>query len=306
MIRVLPLIVLFALSSPSLIAQSSPYTSRSSRMTMIAPTTAMSSMGMQGRRFVAHLSLERSPSGAVTVSGHPEWATSGLPISDEVRFVRRRVDRSSGIQTLDFQSNSRIYRVTFSTAISPDEALMEFIVPHAPPSSETVRIVAQRISAIASESFSGPASDLSMPDRMAILSSLLGNEYSASVGVVSYRDGSYFSIDMGTSWNTINSAVTTHEQRHLGFVRAVAVGSLRSMSVYVKRASRLAGISIQRTIQVENFVTGQKSDSETIRIYAPSDAILEFERDDITNEQFIDRCFVLLDGSRIDVDLAVQ
>ena len=43
---------------------------------------------------------------------------------------------------------------------------------------------------------------------------------------------------------------------------------------------------------------------EFVKIYAPSDMIRKFAAQDITSQQFIDGCFVILDGNRISVPLA--
>jgi hypothetical protein len=65
-------------------------------------------------------------------------------------------------------------------------------------------------------------------------------------------------------------------------------------------------VKIDTEITHRDFLTpfnAEITESDKVSIYAPSELIVKFGNADITNQQFIDGCIVIVDGNRVQVNL---
>jgi hypothetical protein len=68
----------------------------------------------------------------------------------------------------------------------------------------------------------------------------------------------------------------------------------------------LHGVKMTVEIDHADFLNKRESGgTDRIEIYAPLDLVRRFAADDITSQQLIDGCVVLVDGNRISVNLAI-
>lgn len=63
----------------------------------------------------------------------------------------------------------------------------------------------------------------------------------------------------------------------------------------------LAGIKLTIEVLHKDFLNESVPDSDDVSIYAPTAAISKFTAAEITNQQFIDACVVMVNGNRIEV-----
>jgi hypothetical protein len=55
-----------------------------------------------------------------------------------------------------------------------------------------------------------------------------------------------------------------------------------------------------------DLVTNDNLGIDFVEIYAPSDSLKAFAEDEISGQEFIDKCIVLVDSNRTKVDLSLQ
>ena len=72
--------------------------------------------------------------------------------------------------------------------------------------------------------------------------------------------------------------------------------------------SGVDGFKVELKVGYKNFAQEEylQPHIDDLHIYAPNVAIAKFAENDITSQAFINQCIVLVNGNRVDVDLAQQ
>ena len=152
--------------------------------------------------------------------------------------------------------------------------------------------------------FVGPLADL--PDEakwklfMASLHS--GAEHISSEV---YKNKPYLVMQMGETPNAYNSLRLNQSARVAKQVNESLLDLLKKFGSSLPEKGDLFGIKLEQKILFKDFTKENDAYSiDYLHLYAPVESIRKFDDADITNQQFIDACIVLLNGNRIQVNLA--
>jgi len=78
---------------------------------------------------------------------------------------------------------------------------------------------------------------------------------------------------------------------------------LKSLAV-IAEDSGVDGVKMTQKVLYRNFVSETETKSDSLEIYAPLNSIKRFSDSDITNQQFVDDCTVILNSNRVQVLLS--
>jgi hypothetical protein len=78
---------------------------------------------------------------------------------------------------------------------------------------------------------------------------------------------------------------------------------LKSLAILAGDAG-VEGVKISEKILYRNFVSETAAKSDTLQVYAPLGAIKQFSSADITSQQFVDQCIVIVNDNRVQVSLS--
>jgi hypothetical protein len=103
----------------------------------------------------------------------------------------------------------------------------------------------------------------------------------------------------GTVYNTIK----LNESARVATVVNLRLNLIKSFAVIAGDAG-LEGVKISEQILYRNFLSETRRKADTLELYAPLKLIKQFADADITNQQFIDQCIVILNSNRVQVSLS--
>jgi hypothetical protein len=153
---------------------------------------------------------------------------------------------------------------------------------------------------VASTIFTGPLSRVSDSAKLALLR--IAGTGLATLGSESYKEKVYIGFSFTPSGIEYNS-IKLNEAARAATVINSRLNLLKSLAVLGADAG-VDGITMRETISYRNFVSETVARSDSLQVYAPLAAIKEFSSADITSQQFVDQCVVILNSNRIQVLLS--
>ncbi|MGO9087912.1 MAG: hypothetical protein ACLP6G_04360 [Terriglobales bacterium] len=233
-----------------------------------------------------------------------DWESAGLPYFGEfvvtkvfefkpfykLKYTDVELRNSSTWVKLRFQPGSDIARgfqaLTFTGTWSKFEASDYF-------KNVVFGTVAARI-------FTGPFAKIPDPTKLALLR--IAGTGLATVTSETYKDKVYVGFTFPLS-GTVYNSIKLNEGARAATVINSRLAMLKSLAILVGDAG-VDGVKISENILYRNFVSETVAKTDNLQYYAPLPAISQFSSADITSQQFVDQCVVILNDNRIQVSLS--
>ena len=214
-----------------------------------------------------------------------------LPTVLELRFEKKNGEE------IEFRTQGTWVKLRFR-----DESdMMERIGRYAVPSNETDALVDAVLDGAAAAVFTGTELEKELWRDLARYAFSLG-------GVVlqpptTFRGGDYLTVSLGR-WDSIYNTRRLNQAQRL----ALVIGELLDR---VKGAEALAdvgfsGLRLDLQIPFRDFVDSSGSGTDALTWYIESSLITELRDFEITSQDFVDGSVVVVDGTRVEVDLSDQ
>jgi hypothetical protein len=153
---------------------------------------------------------------------------------------------------------------------------------------------------VGSAIFSGPLSQI--PDAKKLVLLRIAGTALASVSSESFKDKVYIGFAFPLS-GTVYNSLKLNEGARTATVLNSQLDLLKSLAVLADTVAD--GVKIEQTILYRDFASeNAPNSSDRLQVYAPLAAIKQFASADITSQQFIDQCVVILNSNRIQVLLS--
>lgn len=152
----------------------------------------------------------------------------------------------------------------------------------------------------ASTIFTGQLSRI--PDSAKLLLLRIAGTGLATVSSETYKGKVYVGFSFPLS-GTVYNSLKLNEGARAATVINSRLGLLKSLAILAADAG-LDGVKISETVLYRNFVSEAASKSDSLQVYAPLVAIKQFSSADITSQQFVDQCVVIMNDNRIQVWLS--
>lgn len=246
--------------------------------------------------------------GALTVGGRSDWQTCCFPsmMRLEVRAVNKPEKWRPATQVLSYTGGPIVY-LNFDPAITDVEAAFrELVIVDAPTSDAAKAYVTQRYADMSSKVFTGSLAQVPEDARMVALKYADGIAHAASVGLATYKEQSYFLLDLGEGGSIYNTLQMNETARVARTINDTVLKLLKGSMAAFSHLGQTVGVKVQMQILSRNFARGEfiKPDVDLLTIYAPYDLIKKFADADITSQQLIDGSVVLVNDNRVQVPLA--
>ncbi len=118
----------------------------------------------------------------------------------------------------------------------------------------------------------------------------------------------YLVVDLARDEVVYNDAKLSAGQRLATALNDRLLTLLKSFARHVERVPEVEGLKLELTIYHRNFVTDVRTPGPTeedrLELYAPADLIRKFAAQDITSQELVDGCIVIVNGNRVKVDLS--
>ena len=151
--------------------------------------------------------------------------------------------------------------------------------------------------------FSGPLSSLPNETKLRLFKDSLN---SGAEGLTSetYKGKIYLVVKMGEGDDVYNSIRLNQSARTARVVNEKLLNLLKKFGTSLPAAGDLFGLKLEEAIPFRDFTGTDPVQYDKLQVYAPSESIRKFSDADITNQQFIDSCSVLVNDNRVQVNLS--
>jgi hypothetical protein len=153
---------------------------------------------------------------------------------------------------------------------------------------------------LASTIFTGPLSRVSDSAKLVLLR--IAGKGLAMLSSESYKDKVYIGLSFPPS-GTVYNTIQLNEAARTATVINSRLTLLKSLGV-LGADSGFDGIKTMEAVFYRNFASETRANSDSLQVYAPLAAIKRFSSDDITSQQFVDQCVVIVNSNRIQVLLS--
>jgi hypothetical protein len=250
--------------------------------------------------------IEPSGDGAV-VNGEAGWRLAAFPPMTEykvkkVKAQARSGEMPSGPAEVEVESNTALnIKLTFPKG---ETAKLFPVIFAARDEIESYRTETYKL--LASKFFDGtPLAGLTEPQKLALCTFANVTAKGTKMGSVKYKDNLYLLVDLGFDENIYNDLKLNQPQRVAHVLNERLLTVLKAFALPVADAKDVHGLKLEITIPHRSFLDKTAEPAlDKLEIYAPTELIRQFADADITSQQFIDGCVVIVENNRIAVPLA--
>lgn len=150
--------------------------------------------------------------------------------------------------------------------------------------------------------FAGPLAPLPDEIKLRLFQESLNNGAEA-LSSETYKGKTYLVVRMGEGSDVYNSLRLNQSARTAKLVNEKLLKLLKTFGTALPGSGDLFGMKLEEEIPFKDFTSSDSVQHDHLQIYAPSDSIRKFSDADITSQQFIDGCAVLVNDNRIQVNL---
>jgi len=125
------------------------------------------------------------------------------------------------------------------------------------------------------------------------------------MGSVTYKENLYLLVDLGKDSSIYNDLRFNQAQRIARVLNDRLLAVLKAFAMPVKDTKDIYGVKLEMEIPHKDFLKEYATPNlDKLEIYAPAELVQKFADADITSQQFIDGCVVIVNSNRISVPLA--
>ncbi len=153
---------------------------------------------------------------------------------------------------------------------------------------------------VAARIFDGPLSAIPDATKLALLR--IAGTGLATVASETFKGKLYVTFTFPIS-GTVYNSLKLNESARVATVVNSRLAMLKSLAVIAESAG-VEGVKLQESVLYRDFLSDQRNKSDGLQVYAPLRAITQFSSADLTNQQFVDLCTVIVNDNRVQVVLS--
>jgi len=304
------LVAFVGLFAPSVAQQKpapSPLLTKGAIVTLKLPPAAVAFGGATfASKGIWVVTVNESLPGVYVPNSLPDWRTAGFPILTD--FVFEKIGKVKEMTEAEYRNSAVNLKFRIPPHLDAAAVVREFLILGGRSSSETLMYRDEAMRRIADHVFQAELATVSAEQRLALLN--LASSSAGTIGVrgvarETYKERAYFAVDLNGDGLMYNTLQLGESQRVARVMNERLFGILKAFGAALKASPDLYGIKLRVEIEHADFLNklGTLS-TDKVDVYAPSDLIRKFAEADITNQDFIDGCIVIVDGNRVKVVLA--
>jgi hypothetical protein len=276
-------------------------------VTMLIPSNLFDNDGALMSGAPIYATLISTVNGATAVKGRTDWKTAGFPVM--LSMKTEKVNRKKEYTEVEFRAAEGVgaaVKLRFLPDVSDiPAALAELVAPGPMSGSEAQSRKDQAYAALADKFFTGPLSSLSTPQRLLLVTFAHITASGTTISSEEYRGNLYLVVDLGRDTSVYNDLQLNQSARVARVTSDKLLTILKAFAKPVEGVSAIHGLKLKFDIPHKSFLDKTAaSETDVLQLYAPAELIKKFADADITNQQFIDGCIVIVNDNRIQVPLS--
>ena len=256
--------------------------------------------GLRRNQYVAKIKLTKD---GVTVNDDANWRVAGFPPMSEHKIDKISVDPQTGatVIRLTLADEYATYRMFF------DKGKVNELLPMVVATKDEISAYREEVYVMLGKAFfdGTPLATLSDGQKRALCMYANVTANGTKIGCLTYKENLYLTVDIGRDSNVYNDLKLNQVQRVAKVLNERLLAVLKAFTIPVKDEMNIYGLKLEMLIPHKNFLDENTAAfTDKLEIYAPIDLILKFAEADITSQEFIDGCVVIVESNRISVPLA--
>jgi hypothetical protein len=290
---------------------------KKSTVTVVIPASVLKPDGLKSGWNVVHpiyaVEIVRAPSGQPIPKDKPDWRTSGFPMLRMVNF--EKMEQKDGVTVVEYRSPETrgrgivagvVVKFKMAAGQNPEEMVRSFIIGGEPGSPQVQAYLAECYQLIASRVFAGTLASVADRDRLALVGLAHVTAKGVGLSAESYKDNTYFAVDLADDGNVYNDLKLNEGQRVSQITNERLLSVIKAFAAPLRTSASIYGVKLHALVVHEDFLRkGDTRSTDDISLYAPAELIRKFADADITSQEFIDGCVVIVNGNRVKVVLAL-
>ena len=273
-------------------------------VTIVVPRSALRTSTLVGNGLGLTIELVRGTKGQAIPRGDEDWQGNGFPDLEEMSF--ERTTKKNGVTEIEFRGDKTIRSVKFrmSSDVKPEEMLRPFVLRGRTSDAEARAYLTEVYGRIAARVFTGSLSSVAEGERLALvkLASASGRGY--GIDSERYKDKMYLAVDLFSDDTVYNSLRLNESQRLSEAMTKSLLTVLKAFAAPLRASAAIDGVKLKTSIRYADAARPyQPEGQDELSVYALSELIRKFNDADMTSQEFIDGCVVILNGNRVKVVL---
>ena len=244
----------------------------------------------------------KSSENGIAVNNVTDWRLSAFPPMTELKVTKVKVEGGLGLTEIELSAGD-IFSIKFAFERGKGDQLFPGVVA-TKDEVDTYRTETYKL--LAPKFFDGtPLAGISEEKKILLCQFANVTAGGKKVSTALYKEKLYLVVDTGRDTSVYNEIRMNQMQRvaHVFNERLLTV--LKGFTIPTGDDLNLFGLKLEFQIPHKNFMhEADEATYDQLEIYAPIDLIQKFAQADITSQQFLDGCVVIVDGNRISVPLA--
>ena len=245
--------------------------------------------------------------GGVSVNGVTDWRLTAFPPLSEYRVKKVKGkamsgNLPSGPAEVEVESDT-LYNIKLTFPKGETANLFSKIFAT---KAEIESYRTETYKLLGAKFFDGtPLASLSDAQRHALCTFANVTAKGTKMGSVTYKEKVYLLVDLGLDTTIYNDLKLNQSQRVAYVLNENLLSVLKAFAMPVREAKEVYGLKLEMIIPHRSFLDKTVPPAlDKLEIYAPAEFIQKFSDADITSQQFIDGCVVVVENNRISVPLA--
>lgn len=246
--------------------------------------------------------------GTVVFPGIDEWQTAGFPSLWEMKV--EKVERKKEYAQIELRSPLVYLKLRFPPQTESLQLARGFssLVAPGPKTSSAAsdyRDAAYRL--LAKQIFVDKLAAIPADAQAKLVRFAHETASATAIRSQTYKDNFYLVADLGRDTSVYNDLRFNQASVLAHVLNEKLLKTLKAFADPVKDLSLLYGLKIEFEIPHKSFLEEYAIPSTyKVQVFGPADLIRKFADADITNQQFIDGCVVIVDDNRVQVSLSAS
>jgi hypothetical protein len=233
----------------------------------------------------------------LAVENNLDWQTAGFP--SQYQFKLEKVTKKKEFTEVELRATTLWVKLRFESRISNVGAAFNALVV---PNAEAYMPEAYRI--LAAKFFTGPLQAIPPMKQVDLVRFAHITADGTTMRSETYKENLYLVVDLGRDTSVYNDLKFSQATLIAHVLNERLLKTLKAFAEPVKDIQALHGLKLEFEIPHYSFVdTAASAEYYKLQLYAPAEQIRKFSEADITNQEFISNCVVIVDDNRVQVSL---
>jgi len=244
----------------------------------------------------------------LNINGHSDWDTCCFPYLGQFQIdkVSKKKEKNTEYTEVEMSDPTLVIKLRFMPPTIDIAQTFKRVAASGNSDSPEMQSYLERLyDAMGKQFFKGSLVNLEDNKKRTLLRFVHRTAKSTRISDETYKGNQYMVVDLGSDGTVYNDLKLNQPGRIATILNERLLNTLKAFAEPVKDVSELQGLKLEMEIPHKSFLeTYATPRIDKLELYAPVDLIRKFANADITNQQFIDGCTVIVNTNRLQVSLA--